>query len=366
MIEYENLAKLNEPFEQEYQTKFTKILKKGWYILGEEVGNFEKSFADYLGSQYCVGVASGLDALFLSLVALELPKNSEVIVPSNTYIATILAIVNAGLKPVLVEPDIQTYNIDSGKIEKAITSNTSAIMVVHLYGKTCQMDKIVAIAKNYGLKIIEDCAQSHGSMLNNQKSGTFGDCGAFSFYPTKNLGALGDAGAIITNNPEIYNKLLQLRNYGSSQKYINDIIGFNSRLDELQAGFLSVKLQYLDEINEHKRNLAQIYFKELPEDIILPVVEPGFYDVYHIFNIRTQHRDKLRQYLLGRNIKTEIHYPVPPNQQKAMSTILDGTYPISEEIHSTTLSLPISYCHDQKDVLNICGAINEFFRSGIC
>lgn len=362
MIEYENLALLNKPFEDEFNAYFKQFLDSGWYILGEQVKLFETSFASYLGSKYCVGVASGLDALFLSILALELPKNSEVIVPSNTYIATILAIINAGLRPVLVEPNISTYNINPDKIEQAVTTATSAIMVVHLYGKTCQMDKIKDIAKDHQLKIIEDCAQSHGSMFNNQKSGTFGDCGAFSFYPTKNLGALGDAGAIVTNDQAIYNKLLKLRNYGSSIKYINEIIGYNSRLDELQAGFLSIKLKSLDKINQHKRELAQTYFKNLNSNVILPIEQQGFYDVYHIFNIRTPYRDELRQHLINKGIKTEIHYPIPPNRQQAMTNMWNDTYPIAEEIHNTTLSLPISFYHKQSDILTICDTINSFFE----
>lgn len=362
MIEYENLSKLNKPFEEEFKSYFTEFLAKGWYILGDSVKIFEESFASYTGSKYCVGVASGLDALFLSILALDLPKQSEVIVPSNTYIATILSILNAGLKPVLVEPDILTYNIDPNKIQEAITPATSAVMVVHLYGKVCQMDQIITIAKNHGLKIIEDCAQSHGAKYNNQMSGTFGDCGAFSFYPTKNLGALGDAGAVVTDSYEIYDKLLQLRNYGSSIKYVNDILGYNSRLDELQAGFLSIKLNHLDLINQHKRKLAAIYFKELGDSVILPVIKDGFFDVFHIFNIRTLHRDQLRQYLLQNGVKTEIHYPIPPNKQKAMLGILTKSYPISEEIHKTTLSLPISYCNTIEDVLVVCDKIKKFLR----
>lgn len=362
MIEYENLAQLNRPFELEFHAKFQEFIAKGWYVLGDNVRQFEQSFASYLGSKYCVGVASGLDALLLSLVALNLPKNSEVIVPSNTYIATILAIINAGLKPVLVEPSLTSYNIDPNQIELAITPQTSVIMVVHLYGKTCQMDKVMDIAQERGLKVIEDCAQSHGSMFNNKKSGTFGDCGAFSFYPTKNLGALGDAGAITTDNLDVYNRLLQLRNYGSSIKYINEIIGYNSRLDEIQASFLSVKLPNLDKINQHKRMLAQVYFEHLCDRVIIPSRDKSYFDVFHIFNIRTELRDRLRQYLLENNVKTEIHYPIPPHRQVAMKGILNGDYPIADEIHRTTLSLPISYFHTKEDILLVCSLINQFYN----
>lgn len=362
MIEYENLSRLNKPFELELYAKFQAFIAKGWYVLGENVSQFEQSFANYLGSKYCVGVASGLDGLFLSLIALELPQNSEVIVPSNTYVATILAIINAGLKPVLVEPDVLTYNIDPNKIIESITSNTSAIMVVHLYGKVCKMDQIMDIVQEHGLRVIEDCAQSHGAMFNNKKSGTFGDCGAFSFYPTKNLGALGDAGAITTDNSDTYDRLLKLRNYGSSVKYINEVIGYNSRLDEIQAGFLSVKLPYLDRINQHKRMLAQIYFDNLCDQVITPSKDKSYFDVFHIFNIRTELRDMLRQYLLENNVKTEVHYPIPPHRQTAMNGILDGNYPIADEIHRTTLSLPISYCHTEEDILQVCSLINRFYN----
>lgn len=360
MIEYENLGKLNEPLFDEFEKSFHHSLSSGWYILGNNVKKFEEEFATYCGSKYCVGVASGLDALIIALKSYNFSKDSEVIVPSNTYIATILSIVHLGLKPILVEPDIKTYNIDPDKIEEKINRNTRAVIVVHLYGKACEMDKINNICKRNNLKLIEDCAQSHGATFKGEKTGTFGDFGCFSFYPTKNLGAIGDAGAITTNDENLYETIKKLRNYGSSVKYVNDLVGYNSRLDEIQAGFLSIKLRKLDEINRHKRTLANIYLSELKNDFIKPLVDKDYFDVYHIFNIRHPKRDELRNYLLENNIKTEIHYPIPPHQQKAMEGVLKGTYPISEEIHKTTLSLPISYFHKEAEVHRVVEILNNF------
>ncbi|MGB4775165.1 MAG: DegT/DnrJ/EryC1/StrS family aminotransferase [Daejeonella sp.] len=360
MIEYENLKMLNASFIEAYKQSFAETLDSGWFILGKNVLNFEEQFADYCGSKHCIGLASGLDALILALKCLDLPSGSEVIVPSNTYIATILAIIQNGLKPVLVEPDISTYNINPLGIEEKITPQTSAIIVVHLYGKSCDMDPVLAIAKKHDLRVIEDCAQSHGATYKGKMTGTFGDFGAFSFYPTKNLGALGDAGAVITQNPEIADKMRTLRNYGSSIKYINDYVGTNSRLDEIQAGFLSIKLKVLDKINAHKRRLANLYMEGIKNDFIKPIVNSDYFDVYHIFNIRCAERDKLREFLLERNIKTEIHYPVAPHKQKALKDLIKGDYPISEEIHKTTLSLPISYFHTEKDIEEVIRIVNKF------
>ncbi len=360
MIEYENLACLNQPFFEEYEKSFLSILRSGWYILGRNVEKFESEFAAYCGVKYCLGVASGLDALVLSLKTLNLPADSEVIVPSNTYIATILSVIQNNLKPVLVEPEIETYNINPKNIENKITEKTRAIIVVHLYGKCCEMDPILEICKKYNLTLIEDCAQAHGAKYKNKKAGSFGDFGAFSFYPTKNLGALGDAGAITTNNEEYYNTLKKLRNYGSTVKYYNDIAGYNSRLDEIQAGFLSVKLKKLNDINNHKRHLAEIYFKNINSAFVKPIIHKDYYDVYHIYNIRHKKRDKLREFLLENQIKTEIHYPVPPHKQKAMKNVFDDNFPISEEIHKTTLSLPISYFHSAEDVYKVIEIINKF------
>jgi len=361
VIEYENLRELNRPFFEAYRESFNKTLESGWFILGNEVASFEKEFSTYCGAKHCAGVANGLDALIIALRTFDFKPGSEVIVPSNTYIATILSIMNCGLIPVMVEPDIRTYNIDPEKIEEAISSKTVAIMVVHLYGKCCKMDDITSICKKHDLKLIEDCAQSHGATFKGQQCGTFGDFGAFSFYPTKNLGALGDAGALTTNSDELNRKVKMYRNYGSEKKYYNEVVGTNSRLDEVQAGFLRVKLTALDKINEHKRKLATLYDKNLKNDFIKPVIEKDFVDVYHIYNIRHPRRDALKEYLLKKDIKTEIHYPVAPHHQKAMSGIFDGrSFPISEEIHATTLSLPVSYMHTEQDIMSVIEVMNAF------
>ncbi len=288
MIEYENLGKLNRPFFEEYEKVFKQTLESGWYILGNKVTAFENEFATYCETKHCVGLANGLDALTLALNSFKFEKGAEVIVPSNTYIATILSIVNNGLIPVLVEPNLATYNIDPKKIEEKITSKTCAIMVVHLYGKVCEMDAINSIAKKNNLKVIEDCAQAHGAKYKNVKAGNWADFGAFSFYPTKNLGAIADAGAITTNDSQLSETIKTLRNYGSKVKYNNELVGFNSRLDEIQAAFLSVKLKHLDAINNHKRKLANLYLKNLKSDFVKPIVHPDYHDVYHIFNIHSE------------------------------------------------------------------------------
>jgi dTDP-4-amino-4,6-dideoxygalactose transaminase len=362
MVEYENLKKLNRHFENQFQDVFNKFINKGSYILGEEVALFEQEFAHFNQSKYCIGVASGLDALYLSLIALEFPPQSQVLVPSNTYIATILSIVNAGLTPVLVEPRIDTYNMNASEIEKHITPQTKAIIVVHLYGKSCEMDLISQIAQKYNLIIIEDCAQAHGAIYKNKRVGTWGKFGAFSFYPTKNLGALGDAGAITTDDYEMYVKLKALRNYGSQEKYYNQYLGLNSRLDELQAAFLRVKLKYLDAINLHKAELAELYQKHIKNSqVILPVASKQDEAVYHIYNIRCQRRDELKEFLLKKGIKTEIHYPIPPHLQDAYKHLFqEKSYLISEEIHRTTLSLPISYFHTKEEIIFVAKTINDF------
>ena len=361
LIIYENLKKVNSEFELKLKEKFNDFIDKGWYILGDEVNQFEQNFAKYCGVNYCVGVANGLDALILGIKAFDFPKGSEIIVPSNTYIATILAIINAGHIPVLVEPDITTYNIDPNLIEKKISKKTKAIIPVHLYGLAAQMDKICEISEKNNLEIIEDCAQAHGALFNNKMVGTFGKVGAYSFYPTKNLGGLGDAGAIITSEENIYVKIKALRNYGSQIKYYNRFIGLNSRLDEIQAAFLNIKLPYLDKINQHKRKLANVYLNLLTDSIIKPVINKNGCHVYHIFNIRTEKRDELKYYLLKEGIQTEIHYPIPPNKQEGYSHIFKKTYSISEEIHASTLSLPISYSTSVEEVDFIVNKINSYY-----
>ena len=359
-IEYENLFKVNQPYFDKYRLNLEEVLHSGWFILGEKVKKFESEFASYNGIKYCSGVASGLDALTISLLALELEKGSDIIVPSNTYIATILSIIHAGHIPVLVEPDINTYNINPALIEESLTPRTRAIMVVHLYGKPCDMDPILEICREKKLFLIEDCAQAHGAEYKGRKVGSFGDMAGFSFYPTKNLGCLGDGGAICTNNESLHLKTEMLRNYGSRLKYQNEFIGLNSRLDEMQAAFLITKLEYLDKINKHKRELASLYFSNLKEDFIKPSFQVAFFDVFHIFNIRHEKRDALKGYLLKNNIQTEIHYPTPPHKQKALSFLSDLKFPISEEIHSTTLSLPISTMHSKEDILRVIETMNKF------
>jgi dTDP-4-amino-4,6-dideoxygalactose transaminase len=363
MIEYESLAHSNAQFMDELEAAAARVIRSGWYILGQEVSAFEEEFAHFVGSKHCIGVANGLDALTLSIEALDLPKSSDILVASNTYIATILAIVRAGHNPVLVEPDLTTFNIDPARLAQAMTARTHAICVTHMFGKTCRMDAIGAFAREHGLRVVEDCAQSHGAKLGGQMTGTFGDAGCFSFYPTKNLGAVGDAGAVVTNDDALADRLRHTRNYGSKQKYVNRYLGVNSRLDELQAAMLRVKLSYLDAMTLHKRALADIYLDQLPGWVIKPVHRPDEFDVFHIFGIRHPRRDALKQYLLEAGVKTEVHYPITPHHQEPMRGIVSGSYPIAEELHATELSLPISYGHRSEDVLAVCQAIHNFQKT---
>lgn len=363
VIPYENLALLNNDFEVSFQEKFKELMEKGWYILGNELISFEEKFAQYCGVKYCVGVGNGLDALTLSLRVLEFPKGSEIIVPANTYIATVLAVINAGYVPVLVEPCLDSYNIDSAQVKQKITTKTKAILVVHLYGQLADMDALQKIAQEYQLPIIEDAAQAHGASRNGKKAGSFGVLGCFSFYPVKNLGALGDGGAIVTSDVQLYEKLKALRNYGSKEKYHNLYLGVNSRLDEIQAAFLNIKLPALDAMNLHKQQLATIYNQYLNSKVIKPQWCSDGSHVYHIYNIRTPHRDRLKQYLLENGVGTEIHYPVPPHQQIGYQEFFRGVkLPITEEIHQTTLSLPISYALKHEQAHQVCELINAYFK----
>lgn len=359
MIEYENLAKTNAPYITSLSEAASEVLRSGWYILGQKVTAFESAFSQYLGARHCIGVANGLDALTLSLVALELPEGSEVLVASNSYIATILGILHAGLVPVLVEPDIATYNINPEYLQASLNSKTRALCITHLYGRACDMARITAFARLNHLVIVEDCAQSHGAKFDGRMTGTYG-LGCFSFYPTKNLGALGDAGAVITDNDEWADKLRHLRNYGSKKKYFNQYVGYNSRLDELQAAFLLKKLPDLDNITAHKRTLAGLYRQHLPAQLFHPAAVQPEQDVHHIFPIRHPQRDALKQFLLERDIKTEIHYPVPPHRQEAMQGQLEGHYPLADLIHDSILSLPISPATSADQVLQVCQAIQAF------
>jgi dTDP-4-amino-4,6-dideoxygalactose transaminase len=363
MIEYENLAHSNQQFMAELEAAASRVIRSGWYVLGQEVSAFEAEFAGYLGAKHCIGVANGLDALILSIEALDLPKGSDILVASNTYIATILAVLRAGHKPVLVEPELATFNIDPARLANAMTPGTRAICVTHMFGKSCRMDAIGAFAREHGLKLIEDCAQSHGAKLQGRMTGTFGDAGCFSFYPTKNLGAVGDAGAVVTDDDALADRLRHLRNYGSKQKYVNRYVGVNSRLDELQAALLRVKLKHLDAMTAHKRALADVYAENLPAWVHKPSQRGDEFDVFHIYGIRHSARDALRQHLLEQGVKTEVHYPIPPHRQEAMRGILAGDYPISEEQHATELSLPISNGHSAEDIRQVCKAVAAFAPS---
>ncbi|WP_299238821.1 DegT/DnrJ/EryC1/StrS family aminotransferase [Sulfurihydrogenibium sp.] len=365
MIPFLDLKKLNAQYRDELIEACTRVIDSGWYILGKEVEEFEKEFANYCGTKYAIGVGNGLDALTLILRAYKelgiLSDGDEVIVPANTYIATILAITNNNLIPVLVEPDIDTYLIDPDKIEENITSKTKAIMVVHLYGQTCEMDKINEIAKKYNLKVIEDSAQSHGAYYKDKRSGNLADASGFSFYPGKNLGALGDAGAITTNDDQLAEVLKALRNYGSRKKYENIYKGVNSRLDEIQAAILRVKLKYLDEEIERRRKIARFYLENIKNNnIILPKVREDSNHVWHLFVIRTEKRDKLQKYLLDKGIHTLIHYPIPPHKQIAYKEWNDRSYPITEKISREVLSLPISGVLTLEEAEKVIEAINEF------
>jgi len=343
MIEFLNLKMTYDELESEMDEAYKLVMKSGHYIMGSELENFESEFASYCDTQYAVGVANGLDALLLILKAYNIGSGDEVIVPSNTYIATWLAVSYVGATPIPVEPDIRTYNIDPTKIEASITPRTKAIMPVHLYGQTCDMDLILAIAKKHNLKVIEDSAQAHGATYKGKKAGSLGDASGFSFYPGKNLGAFGDGGAVTTNDKTIADRIRVLRNYGSQKKYFNEVKGVNSRLDELQAAFLRVKLKKLDEWNLRRKTLAEIYLKELStqEDITLPYVPIWADPVWHLFVIRHKERNNLQQYLIDNDIGTIIHYPIPPHKQPAYSEMNNLSYPISEKIHHEVLSLPI-------------------------
>ncbi|WP_152632901.1 DegT/DnrJ/EryC1/StrS family aminotransferase [Aliarcobacter butzleri] len=365
MIPFLDLKGLNAQYRAELIEACTKVIDSGWYIQGSECKEFEEEFAQYCGTKYAIGVANGLDALILILRAYKelgiMKDGDEVIVPSNTYIASILAISQNNLVPVLVEPDINTYLIDPSKIEEKITSKTKAILPVHLYGQTCEMDAINDIAKKYNLKVIEDSAQSHGAYFGARRSGNLGDASGFSFYPGKNLGALGDGGAVTTNDEELVNTIKALGNYGSHKKYENLYKGINSRLDEMQAAMLRVKLRYLDNEVEKRREIANYYLENIKNDsIILPTVRVKDNHVWHLFVIRTSKRDELQKYLLDNGIQTLIHYPIPPHKQNAYKEWKNESYPISEQIHDEILSLPISGIQSLEDTRKIVKAINEF------
>lgn len=368
-IPFVDFYKLNKPFEADFLGELSNIIEKKWYILGEKVSNFEKEYAIFSNTRYCIGVANGLDALVLSLKALDIKDGDEVIVPSNTYIASWLAVTLVGAKVVPVEPDIDTCNIDYSKIEEKINKRTKVIMAVSLYGQAAELVKILEICKKHNIYLVEDNAQAHGATCEKKITGSFGIVNATSFYPGKNLGALGDAGAITTNDETIYNKIKLLRNYGSQIKYENEIIGHNSRLDELQAAFLGIKLKRLNEQNSHRIRSAQLYNDHLNGigDIILPKVAKDCTSVFHIYQIRSKYRTLLQNELAKHNISTMIHYPKPPHLQKAYDFLgfNVGDFPIAEEIANTTLSLPMDPHISDDEILKICTVIKNVFNTKI-
>lgn len=356
-----------KPLEAELDKKirdaFERVYTRSWYIDGVEEENFEKSFAEYCDSKYCVGVGNGLDSLFLALKALCVKEGDEVIVPSNTYIATALAVTYVGATPVFVEPDIRTFNIDPSKIEEAITEKTKAIMPVHLYGQACDMDPIMEIANKYNLFVVEDCAQAHGATYKGKVVGSFGDAAGFSFYPGKNLGALGDAGATVTNNEELAKKVRALGNYGSDYKYHHVYQGNNSRLDELQAAFLAAKLPLLDKVNENRRRIADRYLAGINNsNVILPFVPDYAVPVWHIFGIRCKRRSELEIFLNDAGIGTNKHYPIPMHLQDCYKDLgfKEGDFPIAEEISSSELSIPMYYGMTDDEVQYVIDKVNEF------
>lgn len=365
MIPFLDLKGINAQYREELIEACTRVIDSGWYIQGNECKEFDKEFAEYCGTKHAIGVANGLDALILILRAYKelgiMKDGDEVIVPSNTYIASILAISENNLVPVLVEPDMSTYLIDPMKIEEKITSKTKGILPVHLYGQTCDMDAINAIAKKHNLKVIEDSAQSHGAYFGGKRCGNLGDASGFSFYPGKNLGALGDGGAVTTNDDELAQTIRALGNYGSHKKYENLYKGINSRLDELQAAMLRVKLRYLDDESNKRREIANYYLQNIRnENIVLPTVRAEDDHVWHLFVIRTKNRDALQKYLLENGIQTLIHYPLAPHKQEAYQEWNSESYLISEQIHDEVLSLPISGVQDSKDTKKIVEILNDY------
>lgn len=361
MIKFLDLHKINEKHRQSIDAEIKSVLDSGWYLLGKKNEKFANNFAEYCGTRHCVGVANGLDAINLIIKAYGFGANDEIIVPANTYIASILAISQNGCTPVLVEPDPATFNIDVNEIEKSITDKTKAILIVHLYGQAVQMDKVWTLAKKYNLKIIEDCAQAHGARYAGKRVGNLGDAAAFSFYPGKNLGALGDGGGVTTNDHELFKKIKILANYGSEIKYHNLYQGVNSRLDELQAGVLDCKLSSLDEDNEYRRNVANYYLKNINnEHVTLPQFYESDAHVWHIFAVRVKQREQFMSYLKENGVETLIHYPIPPHKQQAYREWNNLSFPITEAIHEEEVSLPISPVIPQDDVNEVVRIINAY------
>jgi dTDP-4-amino-4,6-dideoxygalactose transaminase len=360
-IPFLSLKASNQVYERQIAEILTKILSSGWYILGENLKQFETEFAQYCGVKHCIGVANGLDALTILLKASDFPENSEIIVPANSYIATILSVSNANLIPVPVEPNLDDYLIDYQEIEQVITLKTKAILVTHLYGKCCEMDKINALAQKHNLKVFEDAAQAHGATYKGVKAGNLSDGAGFSFYPSKNLGAMGDAGAITTNDDVLAKRIKALRNYGSDEKYVFDYQGYNSRLDEIQAAILSLKLPNLDNENECRREIAKRYLTEIINPkIILPNHDSVDNDAWHLFVIRTQERENLRSFLSEKGIGTDIHYPIAPHKQLAYRNWQNLSLPITEKIHQQVVSLPLNVALTEIEISYIIENVNQF------
>ena len=370
MVKFLDLQKINQQYAAELKEVAAEVIDSGWYLMGEKLKQFETNLSIYNNVKHAIGVANGLDALrliFKAYIEMGLmQEGDEVIVPANTYIASILAITDNRLKPVLVEPDINTYNLDISKIEQYITKRTRAILIVHLYGQACWSEELESIAKRHNLKIVEDNAQAIDAVCNGKKTGALGDAAGFSFYPGKNLGALGDAGAVTTNDDELASMIRALGNYGSKEKYINEYVGLNSRLDELQAAFLSVKLKYLMECTSQRQQIAARFTDQLKGvgDLILPFEYPGTTHVYHLYIIRTKYRDALQQHLTNADIGTLVHYPVPPHLQKAYQYLgyHPGSFPITEEIADTCISLPLWPGMDKDMVNNVVTLIKMFYE----
>lgn len=362
-IPFSNFEPMHKQIREEIIQKFDKVYYSNWFILGEEVKWFEKQFAQYNESKYCIGCGSGLDALYLILRGFDIKEGDEVIIPSNSYIATALAVSYAGATPIFVEPDIKTYNINPNLIENAVNEKTKAIIPVHLYGQPTDLGKINVIAKKYNLKVIEDCAQAHGAKYKGRKIGSFGHAAGFSFYPGKNLGALGDGGAVITNDINLANKISAIRNYGSNKKYFNDYKGINSRLDEIQAAFLSVKLKYLEIWNKERSRIADFYLKNMQnENIVKPYVAENVESVWHLFVIRTKRRNELKKYLDDKGIGTLIHYPIPMHLQRAYKDLgfRTGDFPIAEQISNEVISLPIWYGMCMEEMNYVVDSMNRW------
>jgi len=361
MIKFLDLHKINERFRDKIDERIKTVLDCGWYLDGEQDRLFEKDFADFCGTKHCIGCGNGLDALSLIIKGYGFGKGDEIIVPANTYIASILAISQNGCTPVLVEPDIKTYNINPDLIEEKITEKTKAIMVVHLYGQAVQMEKVIEIAKKYNLKVIEDSAQAHGALYNGKRTGNLGDASGFSFYPGKNLGCMGDGGCVTTNDDELAAKVDAISNYGSDRKYHHIYKGVNSRLDELQAAILDVKLPFLDDDNKRRREISKFYRENIKnQKLILPETYDEKAHVWHIFAVRCETRDDFQKYLEENDIQTNIHYPTPPHKQGAYLEWNNLSYPVTEKIHKTIISIPISPVLTDEEVNRVAEVINKY------